>query len=38
MEKKYELTTNSIIFNNNTLYRIKALKDFSDIKKGNLGG
>lgn len=39
MNKKYELLTNdSIRYNNATLYRIKALKDFTDVKKGDLGG
>ena len=36
--KKYELTQNSIEIDNRTLYQIKALKDFSLIKKGDLGG
>lgn len=35
---KYELTTESIIVNGVTLYRIKALKDFGRLKKGDLGG
>lgn len=46
MEKKYELTEESIewiAFTNGsqkafTLHRIKALKDSSDVKKGDLGG
>lgn len=38
MEKKYELTDESITIKESTLYRIKALKDFSDVKKGDLGG
>ena len=38
MNKKYELTNETISFNNRKLYRIRALKDFSDIKKGELGG
>lgn len=46
MEKKYELTEETIEwtgFANGsqkvfTLHRIKALKDFSDVKKGDLGG
>ena len=38
-EKKYELLENDTIeVNGKTLYRIKALKDFSCIKKGDLGG
>ena len=37
--KKYELITNDTIkINNMTLYRIKALKDFNNVKKGDLGG
>lgn len=35
--KKFELTT-KISFNGRTLYRIRALKDFGVVKKGNLGG
>ena len=38
MEKKYELTDEIIEYNGRTLHRIKALKDFSDVKKENLGG
>ena len=38
MEKKYILTDETIQFNGKTLYRIKALKDFSSVKKGELGG
>src|ERR1041385_6519192 len=34
MLKKYELTEK----NEEGLYRIRALRDFSDIKKGDLGG
>ena len=37
-DKKYMLTNNSINYNARTLYRIKALKDFGDVKKGDLGG
>ena len=36
--KKYELTDSAIEFNGFTLYRIKALKDFSNVKAGDLGG
>ena len=36
--KKYELTDSAIEFNGSTLYQIKALKDFSDVKAGDLGG
>ena len=38
MEKKYKLTEETINVANRTLYRIKALKDFSDVKKGDKGG
>ena len=38
MDKKFELTNESVKFNGFTLYRIKALKDFGDVKKGDLGG
>ena len=38
MEKKFELTNETKIVNGKTLYRIKALKDFYTIKKGDLGG
>lgn len=37
-DKKYELTDESIDVNGRTLYRIKAVKDFGDVKKGDLGG
>ena len=38
--KKYEILTNDFIkvSDNITLYRIKALKDFSNVKAGDLGG
>ena len=36
--KKYELTDETIQCNGRTLYRIKALKDFSNVHKGDLGG
>ena len=36
--KKFELTTDSIKRNGVTLYRIKALIDFEDVKAGDLGG
>lgn len=41
--KKYEITSESkvidtIMITKKTVYRIKALKDFSDVKKGDLGG
>ena len=35
---KYILTQESIQFGGRTLYRIKALKDFGDVKAGDLGG
>ena len=35
---KYILTKESIQFRGSTLYRIKALKDFGDVKAGDLGG
>ncbi|UTO28985.1 hypothetical protein [Bartonella harrusi] len=39
MEKKYELTDEEIEFDGYvTLYRIRALKDFGDVKAGDLGG
>ena len=38
MDKKFELTNESINVRGKTLYRIRALKDFGDVKKGNLGG
>ena len=39
MEKKYEILkdTEKDFFGHN-VYRIKALKDFSDVKKGDIGG
>ena len=37
-EKKYKLTDESIIIDDRKLYRIEALKDFSDIHKGDKGG
>ena len=38
MEKKYKLTDKTINLNGRTLYRIEALKDFGDVKKGDKGG
>ena len=38
MEKKYELTDETIKWYGKTLHRIKALKDFGNIKEGDLGG
>ena len=36
--KKYELTTNTEMCFGRRLYQIKALKDFGDVKAGDLGG
>ncbi|UNE54992.1 hypothetical protein [Bartonella machadoae] len=36
--KKYELTNEMDFMTGLTLYRIRALKDFGDVKKGDLGG
>ena len=36
--KKYELTTNTKMCFGQKLYQIKALKDFGDVKAGDLGG
>ena len=38
MERKYELTNESMEFKGHTLHRIKALVDFSGFTKGTLGG
>ncbi|MET3590518.1 hypothetical protein ABID23_001634 [Bartonella silvatica] len=38
MEKKYELTDETIECDGKTLHRIKALRDFRHIKKNDLGG
>ena len=38
MDKKYKLTEETIRVYGSTLYRIEALKDFSDVKKGDKGG
>ncbi|WP_375638704.1 MULTISPECIES: hypothetical protein [unclassified Bartonella] len=38
IKKKYELTDETIKVDRITLYRIRALKDFGDVKKGDLGG
>ena len=38
-DKKYELVKeDSITIGNKTLYRIRALREFNDVKKGELGG
>lgn len=38
VEKKYRLTENTMVYRGHTLYRIEALRDFGDVKKGDLGG
>ena len=38
MEKKYKLTEETTNMGGRTLYRIEALRDFSDVKKGDKGG
>lgn len=39
MNTKYKIRTDiSKTFRGKTIYRIEALKDFGDIKKGDLGG
>lgn len=38
MPKKYELTTATIEHEGRTLHMIKALKDFGEVKAGDLGG
>ena len=38
IEKKYKLTDETFPLIGHTLYRIEALKDFSDVKKGDKGG
>lgn len=38
MEKKYELTNETMCFNGVILHRIKALKDFPGVEAGELGG
>ena len=39
MEKKYEiLKDQAITMDGSTIYRIKALKDFGDVKAGDMGG
>ena len=36
--KKYKLTNETKIASGTTLRRIKALRDFGDVKSGNIGG
>lgn len=38
MDEKYKLTEETIRVYGSTLYRIEALKDFNDVKKGDKGG
>ena len=38
IDKKYELTNEVMEYDGHTLHRIKALKDFFNINKGDLGG
>lgn len=38
MERKYELTDETIEIGGKTLHRIKAVRDFANIKAGDLGG
>ena len=38
MEKQYKLTEETINVNGKTLYRIKSLKDFGNVKPGDKGG
>ena len=38
MDKKYEITEETKEYNGIILYRIKALKDFGNVKAGELGG
>ena len=38
MEKKFTLTDKTMQFNGKTLYRIKALKSFRNVKKYDIGG
>ena len=38
MSKKYEMTNDFIYNGTRKLYRIKALKDFNDVKAGDIGG
>lgn len=38
MNKKYKLTHHTKVVEGHTLHRIKALKSFDDVRKGDLGG
>ena len=35
---KYEITDESMFYSGRMLYRIRALKDFSNVSKGDIGG
>ncbi|WP_314020833.1 hypothetical protein [Mogibacterium diversum] len=37
-DPKFELTADTIDYEGETLYRIRALEDFADVRKGDLGG
>lgn len=38
MNKKYELTEDTLNINGHTLHRIKVLRDFGGVKQGDIGG
>lgn len=38
MEKKYKLTEETFAVDGHVLHRIKALRDFGNVKKGDIGG
>ena len=38
MNRKYELTGEKKEYHNHTLHRIRAIRDFGDVKAGDLGG
>ena len=39
MEQKYKILRNQALkYGYKTLYRIQAIKDFDDVKKGDIGG
>jgi len=38
MKKKYEFTGETTMFRGRVLHRIRALRDFGEVKKGDLGG
>ena len=38
MEKKYELTEETLAVGGHVLHRINALRDFGNVKKGDIGG